>query len=394
MGEVLKTNYSSSNPDKEYYITKGADGSIYCTCPGWRNTKKCKHLKEWYEEQGGGAAPAVPAPVSVAAPKKAPAQKGLAVGQDKIDPARFDSDEFQSQPWYQGCGAKIETVDPDDFKQELVKYEKTGKYVAEPKLDGIFIAAFSDGKKVRFWSRNQLEKPYGLSNVPLPAGTILIGELGFGSEHALQRRAEYGHDFMDVFGILAIDYQPLLHLSESDRRFRLEQFMGKLTPEQGKHYRLVPRWDSGFVWYFEQQHEGLVLKTKDGGAYIGKKAKPGTWIKAKKWFEDDMIVLDYEISDAVSKTQTPMVKNVICGQYVKGKLKKLVSVGSMSSDWSKEFAANFNAYKGKVIRLAHFGQFTSGSLRHPSMLGMRDDKDPIECVFDPDKKESNAEDTE
>ena len=394
MGHVLATYPSSSSPGKSYDIILGADQVTYCSCPGWRSRKTCKHLQD-FQKKGGAVTvgPLMPSPgqkpvkakVNTGGENMMP-KEGPVWGVDRVKPEVFASDDFQGLPWYQGCGAEIETIKPPDMFKKLAQYEQMGNYVAEPKLDGIFTAAFSDGKRTRFWSRNRLEKAYGLSEVPLPEGTGLIGELGFGSEHALQRRAKLGHDFMDVFGVLFIDYEPILHLNEVERRKRLDKFMAKLSPETRKCYLLVPQYTDKLVERFKQEHEGFVLKFVDlgGSPYIGRRIKVSNWVKAKKWYEDDMVVIDKILSKAVSKVSEPMVESLICGMYVDGKLKPLTKVGNGIEDaMSKEFAANFGAYKGKVMKIAHYGQFTSGALRHPSFVAMRDDKDPNECVFNP-----------
>lgn len=228
-----------------------------------------------------------------------------------------------------------------------------------------------------------LEKQYGLADKPLPAGTLLIGELGAGSERALERRAEMGHDFVDVHGILALDYNPILHMDEADRREVLEGFHKDLSKDLRKHFLLVERWSKGWTSEWEAQHEGLVLKRKDGGAYLGRSTKPLHWKKAKKWFEADMVIMDIRYSEAESKKDKGMTKDILCGQYVDGTLKGLTWVGSMSHEWSLEFANNFNKYKGRVIKLKHNCQFKSGALRHASMIDLRDDKDAKECVFNP-----------
>lgn len=396
MGEVLATNPSSSNPSVVYRVLKGGDGVIYCDCPGWKMRKDCKHLKAYHAANGTQAVAPALMGVSVAGSKpKAGSKLAATVAaaftpsasgpmlQGKVDPATFDMDEFQSQPWYQGCGSEIETDKPEELLTELKKLDKTGEWFAEPKLDGIFIAVFSDGKKNRFWSRNSLEKQYGLADMPLPAGTLLIGELGAGSEHALERRAQMGHDFVDVHGILVADYDSVIDGNEAERRVVLEAFHGSLNKKLREHFLLVPRWDKGWVSEWEAQHEGLVLKQKTAGSYIGRSTKPAHWKKAKKWFEADMVIMDIRYSDAETKKGKGMTKDILCGQYVNGVLKGLTWVGSMTDEWSKKFASDFNKYKGSVIKLKHNCQFKSGALRHASMLDLRDDKDAKECVFNP-----------
>lgn len=389
MGDVLATYPSSSNPSITYSILKGGDQVIYCTCPGWRNTKNCKHLKAYHV--ANGSQPAVPMAalgVSVKKSKANPTKThsfpttGPMLGRDSIDPKIFASDEFQSLLWYQGCGTEIETDKPEDMLAKLDEYEDTGKWVAESKSDGINISTFSDGKRNRFWSRNSLEKEYGLADKPLPAGTLITGELGAGSEHALERRAVIG-DYVDAHSILVLNHKPLLHLSETDRRAALEDFHSKLDKDLQKHFLLMPRWTKNFRAQYEAEHEGLVLKAIDGGPYIGRKTKPNHWVKAKKWFEADMVIMDIRISDAETKVAVPMTKDILMGQYVDGKLKGLSWVGSMTDAMSKEFASNFSKYKGCVAKIGHNCQFKSGALRHASFMGLRDDKDPADCVFEP-----------
>ena len=403
MGDTLATNKSSSNPNIVYRIIRGGDGVIYCDCPGWKMRKDCKHLKAYHASAGTQATPPalMGAPVDKKKSKKAsaggqdsatvdaahftPAASGPMLDDKPVDPKIFNSDAFQSQAWYQGCGTEIESEKPEDIMDELDKLEKTRLWFAEPKLDGIFIAVFSDGKTNRFWSRNMLEKQYGLSTKPLPAGTLLLGELGAGSEHALERRAKLGHDFVDVYGALILEYNPILHLSEEDRRAFLEGFHASLSKDLQKHFILTPRWKDDFRARYEKEHEGLVLKERGTGAYVGRSTKPSYWKKAKKWKEFDMVIMDIRFSTAETKKAEPMTKDLFMGQYVNGTLKGLSWVGSMTDSWSKEFAQNFKKWKGKVMKVKANCQFKSGALRHASMLDMRDDKDPKDCIFEPEK---------
>jgi hypothetical protein len=392
MGDVLATNPSSSNPSIVYRVLKGGDGVIYCDCPGWKMRKDCKHLKAYHASNG--SQPVVTPALMGVSVKKTSGGQNKTVGQTlwtpsasgpmlqgKVDPGIFATDEFQSQAWYQGCGSEIATDKPEELLTELKKLNSTGEWFAEPKLDGIFIAIFSDGKKNRFWSRNSLEKQYGLADMPLPAGTLLIGELGAGSEHALERRAQMGHDFVDVHGILVADYDSVIDGNEADRRVVLDAFHSSLPKKLREHFLLVPRWDTDWVSEWDAQHEGLVLKLKKGGSYIGRGTKPANWRKAKKWFEADMVIMDIRYSEAETKKDKGMTKDILCGQYVNGVLKGLTWVGSMTDDWSKKFASDFSTYKGQVMVVKHNCQFKSGALRHASMLDLRDDKDARDCIF-------------
>lgn len=390
---VLEYNYSKSRPDNPpYEVREGGDGAIYCTCPGWRNSKKspktCTHLKKWYAKNGGEpkAAPNGAVVASKAKPRKAAKlptkpKDGALMGSKRITKAVFHADDFQSQRWYQGCGGKVGSGKPNDLAGFLKIIEHDGTHYAEPKLDGWWSATFT-GSTNRFWSRTQKEHDYELAGLEMPHGCLVVGELGHGTQRSIERREEIGHGWVDVYDLLVIDYEPIAHLSDTERRAKLESWHAALTDEQQAKFRLVPRWESGFARRFQKSHEGLVLKKKNGGAYRGGGVKPAHWAKAKKWFEEDMVLIDVTISKADTKVDELMAESVLCGQFIDGELTPLVKVGAMTHAWSREFAQNFGTHKGKVIKVAHFGRMKSGSLRHPSMLDdVRDDKAPEECVY-------------
>lgn len=299
----------------------------------------------------------------------------------RFDRNLFSSDSFALEKRYQGCGLDI-TGASDELV--LARLEAAGKHVAEPKLDGIWGACFVLPHTNVFISRNCKKKSYGLETYQrscLKPGLLIIGEPAMGTQHSVERRAMLGHDIMDVHDILAEDYEDLSGLGDDDRRQRLEAWHASLDTATAARFAIVPRFTKDFVAEYRAQHEGLVLKEKGNRPYKGGKRKVKWWVKAKKAFEADMVVMDFRLSSADSKTAEPMVESVQFGQYVYGKLTGLVWVGSMTQHWQREFAQNFSRYHGKVGVLRHYTQFKSGSLRHPSFEHLRDDKEPHECVF-------------
>ena len=287
--------------------------------------------------------------------------------------------------WYQGCGEKVEGTEKEKYAA-LEEMERSGNYYAQPKCDGIWSIIF--GVKDDFpmyieWnkilSRNALEKTeYELPFVG--KGNGIVGELGYGSQHSLARKAKYGYNFMDVFEILFYQGKYVGDSSEQKRRFWLRQWHDNLPEDNKKHFKILPLWFSRFVERYKKQPEGLIIKKRFNGAYIpGTKSK--LWIKCKKEYDWDMVLMDFELSTATTKVGEPMVKNLIFGQYVNSVLKKMTKVGALDNDMSRKIAQDFKKYKGMVGVVHGYCQFDSGGIRHPSFGGFRDDKDAKDCIF-------------
>jgi ATP-dependent DNA ligase len=293
--------------------------------------------------------------------------------------AHFRDDRTQAREWYQGCKLQVD-------EHELRSFELTRCFVAEPKRDGIWVAAFFDANGVKFWSRTQEEKPYSLNSLIIPNlfGACLVGELGFGSQESRRRRAQLGLDFMDVFDVLCVGYDwTMRSLAEVHRRAALEELLSHVSTADLCHLLLVPRWDSGFQARYEAEPEGLILKSRMAGPYVGGGERVSTWYKCKRHRTVDYVIMGWEKSTALTKADRNMTANLRCGAYVGGALTELTKVGGMDHAMSLEIALCPEKFIGRVVELKHFGRFRSGALRHPSIVRLRDDKRPGDCVFDP-----------
>ena len=311
--------------------------------------------------------------------------------------------------WYQGCGGKVNGVTEDEKRQDLEKLEQDGNWIAEPKYDGIWALAFTgeaDGE-TKFLSRNDTFKnsPQLKEQGGLPSGIALVGELAFGSQESIRRKEVVGHEFMDVFDIIMYDEQDVSKLSRVERRGLLIEMYARY-PQLLQWYMLAPQYETDFVKHYEHQHEGLILKPRDDGEYRGGKHRNKRWLKAKKCFSNEYVILGYNTSTAETKVSEPMAENIVVGGYVpKSSVEKelvldtytldsvemclipLMRVGAMTHDMCRSVAQNYAAWDRKVIEVNHYSLFKSGAARHPSVATMADgqprlrEKNPRECVY-------------
>lgn len=283
--------------------------------------------------------------------------------------------------WYQGCKGVVSGSESDK-KAELKRMEQDGLWVAQDKRDGEPVVVHGGQELVVVNRYGNTIKNHGLP--AFPQGTLLVGELAHGTQTAVKRKTELGHGVIDLFDILFFNHEYLGDLPSVERRKRLERWYKKMWKSAKPFYNLLPVWHDHFVQRYDDAVEGLIIKKLNNGKY-----EPGTktpdWIKVKKELDVDMVVMDIELSTAATKSNVPMCKHIIAGQYVNGVLKQMVKVGSMDNDTSIDVAANLQKYKGKVIAVKGFApRFKSGSLRHPSLIRFRDDKKATDCIWEPE----------
>lgn len=345
----------------------------------------------------------------------------------KISVQEFESQAFQTKPWYQGCAQEI-VINPGtngayDFAQ-LKALEQSGKWVAEPKGDGNWAAIFHGANSLNHYSRTCKSKgiPEEFYN-RLPEGTLVVGEAMRGSQFSIAMCQHYGHDIFLLWDILYLNYEPVKDLPAAERRKLLENLVE--TTDFGGRLKVLPRYTKDFSQEYLDQHEGLVLKPADEGPYVGNGVKVGYWIKVKKWFESDAIVLGYNKSGCRgSQAGLDLPANIIVGLYGTHSDKECrksfaslenseLYIGAKFADLKipqiierdgqqlRLFVASavncgdyelgdkmvkeFDALQYTVMKVHHFGQFEGGSFRHPNphggVLALRDDKNPEDCVF-------------
>ena len=228
----------------------------------------------------------------------------------------------------------------------------------------------------------------------LPLGLVIAGELGVGTPAALKRKAQFGHEFFVTHRILQTpDYligrfpQDATKLNEIAQRELLEIIWKEFDSHTSARFRLVPRYASNFAHHYHriiaEGGEGLILKSVSPvhDTTFKPDSRSQHWIKAKKMLTVDMVITAVVLSDAKTFKERRMAGSITCGMFVDGTLQPLTSVGTMDHGIRLRFGETPETFIGRVVEIGCFEQFESGALRHPWLIGLREDKEPHECAL-------------
>lgn len=301
---------------------------------------------------------------------------------------------------HQGADRTLDSLDPKKTSSELDVLESTQHYVAEDKMDGHYSTFFNTrasahARGPEFYSRNcKRQASPELESLQLPEGLVLAGELGVGTPAALKKRAKLGHEFFVAHRILQTpDYllgkfpQDATKLNEIEQRELLESIWDKFDSHTAARFQLVPRYTSNFAHHYHriiaEGGEGLILKSisPEHDTTFKPDSRSQHWIKAKKMLTVDMVITAIVISDAKTFKDRKMAGSITCGMFVGDELKALTSVGTMDHGVRLQFGELPEKFIGRVVEIGAFEQFDSGALRHPWLIGLREDKEPYECVL-------------
>ena len=359
MAEVIE-RFPSSSSDAVHEVKDPCDGGpCWCTCTGWKMSKKqpkqCGHMLRLVKSGvlgadfvRGSTAPATPTPTAVAA-AQTPVSKSSAAGAPQAMLA-YPVEKAPRQPW------------GDDG------------WVAEVKIDGmrLFHVVSQDGFRRQFARSGNQRSVEFLNELPLPAGTVLDGELAAG-EFGVYASGQTKDKFF-LFDVLELGGRSLIDAPWSTRREVVEmladQYPGVIhastvlgTPEEKVVEQL-----------FAMGGEGLMLKKKDGRYTPGKRS--WTWLKAKGTDTYDVVIVDAEGDCTSEDRKAAGWKNLRYGVYKDGQLTVISSIGVTG------LPADLAPWIGKVVEVKGWGQNEeTGAIRHPQVIKVRDDKRPEECTI-------------
>ncbi len=280
-----------------------------------------------------------------------------------------------------------------------------GEWLYELKYDGFrALGAVSNGRAA-IWSRNRLDlaarfRPVAEALARLVVGdAVLDGEivaldpLGAPRFQLLQK----GHDeaaILVAFDLLWLDGQDLRPRPLEERRDLLASLLENAPPLLRLAERIDPPARAALETAARRGFEGLIAKQR-GSPYEGMRSH--AWLKLKAVNAQEVAIVGF----TRTKSQRDEIGALLVGVVEGG---GLVFAGKVGTGFSARQRAELKRtlardakptppVKGapkmrdatwvepRLVGEVQFGEWTAdGKLRHPSFLGLRPDKSPMECV--------------
>ena len=236
-------------------------------------------------------------------------------------------------------------------------------------------------------------------------GTVLDGEMvcpwdgarskdvtsimGSAPAKAIAKQRKVGWLRWTVFDCLYFKGEDIRNLPLVKRREYLARVLDEWNNSNVVQAKVVKQDIEQFlheVW--ERKGEGVILK--DNGRPYGEQT---TWIKVKKEFTVDCVVMGYEppkqFSEKVDGTtsvtkywEQGLIGAITVGQYKNGTLTECGSISGMTDAMRAEFTKNGKKYIGAVVEVeANEREEDTGRFRHPRFVQIRDNKDAKDCLW-------------
>jgi bifunctional non-homologous end joining protein LigD len=300
---------------------------------------------------------------------------------------------------------------------ELPKDEDAYGY--EIKWDGVRAIAYCSGGRVRLESRNlrditaqypeirALGRQLGARDAVLDGELIALDEDDRPSFQRLQRRMHLADDAVIrrrvrevpvtymLFDLLFLDGESTMPLAFEDRRERLEELELAGDRWQTPSYH---RGDGGALLAAtaERGLEGVVAKRLDSPYLPGRRTT--AWLKVKNIRAQEIVIGGWVPGKGRRETT---IGALLAGYYEDGQLRYAGKVGTgFTEDDLRRLAALLEPLRRSDSRFAgrqppkdavfaeprlvaevEFNEWTkTGTMRHPSFKGLRDDKDPRDVI--------------
>ncbi|HKS23305.1 MAG TPA: DNA ligase D [Thermoanaerobaculia bacterium] len=278
------------------------------------------------------------------------------------------------------------------------------EWVYELKYDGFRAVVALSGGALAMWSRNEIDLAPRFPKVADALRKLKVPEVVFDGEivaldeegrSRFQLLQQGNREIIVLFDILWLDGHDLRHLPYSDRRELLEKTLRRPPALVRVSEQLDMSGDKALLYAAEHGLEGVIAKRRSS-VYETRRSKE--WLKIKAVNEQELVVVGWNPSTHSSK-EIGSLHLAVMGDdgelhyagkvgtgfsynqrvWWKETLGKDVVPKPMVKDAPRERVATW-VLPRYVVQVA-FTEWTGDNrLRHPSFLGMRDDKSPKEVV--------------
>jgi len=278
------------------------------------------------------------------------------------------------------------------------------EWLYELKYDGFRAVTAISGGELAMWSRNEIDlaprfpkvaealRKLKVPEVVLDGEIVALDEKGRPRFQLLQQG---NRELVFIFDILWLDGHDIRNLPYTDRRELLERTLRRPPALVKVAQRLEMSGDRALLQAAQEGWEGIIAKRKSS-IYEGRRSKE--WLKIKAINEQELIVIGWNPSRHSSK-EIGSLHLAVTGDdgalhyagkvgtgfsynqrvWWKETLAKDVVPASPAKDAPRERAATW--VKPRYVVQVAFTEWTGDNrLRHPSFLGMREDKSPKEVV--------------
>jgi len=278
------------------------------------------------------------------------------------------------------------------------------EWVYELKYDGFRAVAALSGGALALWSRNEIDLATRFPKVADALRKLKVPEVVFDGEivaldeegrSRFQLLQQGNRELIVLFDVLWLDGHDIRHLPYADRRELLEKTLRRPPALVRVSEQLDMSGDKALLYAAQHGLEGVIAKRKSS-VYEARRSKE--WLKIKAVNEQELVVVGWNPSTHSSK-EIGSLHLAVMGDdgalhyagkvgtgfsynqrvWWKETLGKDVVPKPMVKDAPRERVATWVVPR-YVVQVA-FTEWTGDNrLRHPSFLGMRDDKSPKDVV--------------
>jgi bifunctional non-homologous end joining protein LigD len=280
--------------------------------------------------------------------------------------------------------------------------EPESDWILETKYDGYRALTAVSSREVAMWTRNALDLRERFPGVARALARLAVGEAVVDGEVvALDAKGASRFQLLQegsddavfyAFDLLWLDGQDLRQRPLEERRDLLTSVMSNLPAP----LRLAERVPGPLARALEQMEregkEGIIAKRR-GSAYVGTRSHD--WLKLKVQQTQEVAIIGFTPSTASER----LIGALLIGVMREG---RLVFAGKVGTGFSNQQRADLKRELGRLrvdvapaegaprlrdatwveprlVAQVRFTEWTAdGKLRHPSFLGLRDDKGPAE----------------